>query len=191
MLLGITSCGTRETVVGQKSIYELLLNYLQVVEDSNSDWQTVKTVTTPLVESLCDSLSDEDDRGRRLSLQGIAYETILATIRKYYEVQGINGTEDDAGLDKIVGRLGDAIFQWFYDDNEEYPNIWRDHFYVSDKEAEYPIDGYFHLAVLLPTKDNPQPSVHIYYPETAEGNPRIMFRDFDEDGKEVKGRGRG
>ena len=119
-----------------------------------------------------------------MSSQRIAYETILATIDKYFEIQCVDGIEDDAGVDELVSRLGDAIFQWFSDNNEKYPNLWRDHFYVSDKEAENPIDGYFHLAVLLPTKENPQPSLHIIYPDAAEGCPMIEFRDFDEEGEE-------
>ena len=173
----------------QKSIYVQLLDFLLVVQDSTSNWQTVKTVILPMVESLCDALSEEDNRGRRLSLQGIAYQIIMATIKKYHETQGIDGTEDDAGVDKIVSRLSDAIFLWFFDSHEEKPNLWRDHKYVSNNKSGNLIDGYFHLSVNLPTVEELEPNLHIIYPETAERNPFIMFRDFNEDGTEGIERG--
>ena len=187
LLLSATSCETRGKIIDQKSIDELLLDYIHVVQDSSSTWPMVEKAAVQLADHLYDALCDEDNLDRRVSSQAIAYETMVTAINKYYEFHDTGG-EDKTRLDCFVGLLGDAIFHWFYDNNENYPNLWRDHYYVSDKEAENPIDGYFHLAVLLPTKDNPQPSLHIYYPETAEGNPMIMFRDFDEDGKEVKGR---
>ena len=173
----------------QKSIYEHLLDFLLVVQDSTSNWQTVKTVILPMVESLCDALSEENDRGRRLSLQGIAYQIIMATIKKYHETQGIDGTEDDAGVDKIVSRLSDAIFRWFFDSNEEHPSLWRDDTMIPDKKTGKRIEGYLHFSVLLPTKDKPEPSLYITYPETAEGHPIILFRDFNKDGTERIERG--
>ena len=162
LLLSATSCETRGKSIDPKSIDELLLDYIHVVEDSSSTWPMVEKAAVQLADYLYDALGDEDNLDRRVSSQAIAYETMVTAINKYYEFHDTGG-EDKTRLDCFVGLLGDAIFQWFYDNNEEYPNLWRDHYYVSDKEAENPIDGYYH-----------------------EGNPMIMFRDFDEDGKEVK-----
>ena len=188
LLLGVTSCGARGTINDQKSIDELLLDYIQVVQDSSSTWPMVEAAAVQLADYLYDALGDEDDQDLRVCSQAIAYETMVTAINKYYELHDTDG-KDRTRLDCFVSLLGDAIFQWFYDNNEEYPNLWRDHFYVSNKESGNLIDGYFHLAVLLPTKDNPQPSLHIFYPDAAEACPMIVFRDFDEDGKEDTGRG--
>ncbi len=56
-------------------------------------------------------------------------------------------------------------------------NIWRDHYYVSNKNAEEPSNGFFHIMVSVPTPAQPAPNLYIYYPESAEGRPAITFRE--------------
>ena len=187
--LCVVSCGTRRTttdnnaVMSRDSFGELMQDLITVLGDSTSTWQSVEEATTPLALRLVEALGDEDDLGRRMSSQEIAYETIVAVIDKYHETQAAVG-DDDPGVDKLVSMLDDAIFQWFLDDSGEYPQIWRDHYYVSNKEGENPVADYFHLSVLLPTKEHPEPTLHIFYPETAERDPVIVFRDLGEDGPE-------
>jgi len=68
---------------------------------------------------------------------------------------------------------------WFYSEDDILPCIWRDHYYTCNQNADNPVDGYFHIMITLPTEEDPAPSLQIFYPMAAEGNPYIMFAGLD------------
>ncbi len=67
---------------------------------------------------------------------------------------------------------------WFSSADEQLPHIWRDHYYVCHQHAEEPTDGFFHLMVTIPTEDQPDPTLRIFYPDSAEDSPIIIFTKY-------------
>lgn len=55
-------------------------------------------------------------------------------------------------MNNMASRLLDAAGQWFYSEEEGIPCIWQDLYYISHKNTDNPINGFFHIMVLLPRK---------------------------------------
>ena len=174
------SCGqTQKKVESTTSLSDLHKSFVEVILDSTSSWQMVNAIALPFVDSLCIAVSDENSLERRLFGQEWGYMTIGLITEKYSQLfrSGNEVSQDDYAL--ILDRLSDAVSSWFYSDDDILPCIWRDHYYTSNQKADNPVDGYFHIMITLPTEEDPAPSLQIFYPMAAEGNPYIMFAGLD------------
>ena len=180
-LFSVILCGPKKQKQDNLSMKELTKEALTTLSDSTSSWQQVVRYVEPFVDSLVDAATDEDDLSRRMTGQKLGYAFMDMMIDKYSDLQSANKDVSKSEMNSIVESLKGAICCWFFDDSSEAPHLWRDHYYVSNKAAESPIDGYFHLMVTVPTKENPEPELHIFYPEMAEDMPLIIFKDNEDE----------
>ena len=138
-----------------------------------------------LLSLLCIAALDENSLGRRLYGQEWGYMTIGLITEKYSQLFGAGNEVSQNEYALILDRLSDAVSSWFYSDDDILPCIWRDHFYTSNQNSENPVDGYFHIMITLPTEEDPSPSLQIFYPEAAEGDPFLDFSQYiNPDGAE-------
>lgn len=186
LLLCAFSCGqTQKTVDNTASLSDLHKSFVEVILDSTSSWQTVNAAALPFVDSLCIAALDENSLGRRLYGQEWGYMTIGLITEKYSQLFASGNDESQNEYALILDRLSDAVSSWFYSEDDILPCIWRDHYYTSNQNADNPVDGYFHIMITLPTEEDPSPSIQIFYPEAAEGDPFLVFSQYiNPDGAE-------
>ena len=182
----VFSCSqTRRTVENTTPLSDLHKSFVEVILDSTSSWQMVNATTLPFVDSLCIAALDENSLGRRLYGQEWGYMTIGLITEKYSQLFGSGNEVSQNEYALIIDRLSDAASSWFYSDDDILPCIWRDHYYTCYHHAENPVDGYFHIMITLPTEEDPSPSLQIFYPDAAEGDPYLVFSQYiNPDGAE-------
>lgn len=179
LLFTALSCGqTQRKIENTIPLSDLHRSFVEVILDSTSSWQAVNSIALPFVDSLCIAASDENSLERRLFGQEWGYMTIGLITEKYSRLfrSGNEVSQNDYTL--ILERLSDALSSWFYSDDDILPCIWRDHYYTCNQNAENPVDGYFHIMITLPTEEDPSPSLQIFYPEAAEGDPFLVFSQY-------------
>lgn len=177
----LPSCKNRSNNNNQISslseLFELGTAADALLTDSTSSWQQIKDASLQLADAIVDAASDEFDLKKRMAGQEYGYAFMVSVVDKYMELKASGQAIPDEEINSIINPIQGAISCWFYEPNEEMPHLWKDHFYVSNKTADKPVKGYFHIMLTLPTKDEPEPSLHIFYPESAESSPALIFRD--------------
>ena len=176
-LLTVLSCGNAQKKGGNNNLFEMMQVLSVVTVDSLSTWQDVMNATTPVIDSIILDATDEVDLKKRMLGQELGYLVMEAITDKYLDLKAHGESASSEELDRIVSDLQGALCCWFYSEDERLPHIWRDHYYVSNKNAEEPSNGFFHIMVSVPTPAQPAPNLYIYYPESAEGRPAIIFRE--------------
>jgi hypothetical protein len=176
------SCGQITKKMATQTRDQLHREFLDVMLDSTDSWKQVTDVVYPFVDSLCAAAVDETSLGNRMYGQEWGYVTIEALSEKYVELKDAGKTPDYDDVSKILEQIAGAMMLWFYTPDKQVPNIWRDHYYVCHQHSEEPTNGYFHLMVTLPTEDDPEPTLRIFYPDSAEGSPMIVFSKYKEGG---------
>lgn len=176
-LLTVLSCGNAQKKGGNNNLFEMMQVLSVVTADSLSTWQDVMNATTPVIDSIILDATDEVDLKKRMLGQELGYLVMEAITDKYLDLKAHGESASSEELDRIVSDLQGALCCWFYSEDERLPHIWRDHYYVSNKNAEEPSNVFFHIMVSVPTPAQPAPNLYIYYPESAEGRPAIIFRE--------------
>lgn len=176
-LLTVLSCGNAQKKGGNNNLFEMMQVLSVVTADSLSTWQDVMNATTPVIDSIILDATDEVDLKKRMLGQELGYLVMEAITDKSLDLKAHGESASSEELDRIVSDLQGALCCWFYSEDERLPHIWRDHYYVSNKNAEEPSNGFFHIMVSVPTPAQPAPNLYIYYPESAEGRPAIIFRE--------------
>ncbi len=176
-LLTVLSCGNAQKKGGNNNLFEMMQVLSVVTADSLSTWQDVMNATTPVIDSIILDATDEIDLKKRMLGQELGYLVMEAITDNYLDLKAHGESASSEELDRIVSDLQGALCCWFYSEDERLPHIWRDHYYVSNKNAEEPSNGFFHIMVSVPTPAQPAPNLYIYYPESAEGRPAIIFRE--------------
>ena len=172
------SCGQNTKKKAAQTRDQLHQEFLGVMLDSTASWKQVTDVVYPFVDSLCAAASDEISLENRMYGQEWGYVTIEALSEKYVELKDDGKTPDYDDVSKILEQIAGAMMLWFYTPDEQVPNIWRDHYYVCHQHSEAPTNGFFHLMVTVPTEDQPKPTLRIFYPDSAEGSPMIVFSKY-------------
>lgn len=168
-----------------KPLPDVRKTFVETAVDSTSSWQRVYTAVLPFVDSLCSASADESSLQRRLWGQEWCYMTIGLLSDKYSQLVNAGEEVSSDEFARILERLSEALSLWFYSDDDILPCIWRDHYYTCNQKSDNPVDGYFHIMITLPTEENPLPSLQIFYPEAAEGDPYLIFSQYiNPDGTE-------
>lgn len=176
------SCGQSPKKTGPSTLEQLHHKFIDVMLDSTVSWKRVIDVVKPFVDSICVSATDEESIKNRMFAQEWGYVTIGALSDKYIELKDAGKEVSADELSTILDRLADAMMLWFYSPDEPLPHLWRDHYYACHQHAEEPTNGFFHLMVILPTEDQPEPTLRIFYPDSAEGAPMMVFSKYIEGG---------
>lgn len=180
-----SACGFHQS----RSIYSVdsfdekkakMIPTLEMLLDSTSTLVQIREAIVPIIDRLWEESGDLDDLNKRLSAQKESLIYIDA-LTIWYETQLVKGHNIPAeSINEILDPLTIIGCQWFCDPDGEYPYIWRELYYSSNRESENPIDGYFKIMVILPDANNPAPSVHIFFPMMAESAPRLYFCNYSD-----------
>ena len=160
--------------------------FLDVVLDSTATWAQINEAATAFVASLVIIAADESNGKNRLAAQQWGYMTIELLYETYDEMKEAGKDVNYDNIPPLLERINDAASISFYTEDEQLPHIWRDHYYVCHQQAENPINGFFHIMVTMPTKERPEPSLEIFYPDAADDVPVLIFSKYlkDEGGEE-------
>ncbi len=159
--------------------YSNLFSHLQLAyADSTLRAADFKNAIAPYLDTLVSLSGDQQNLKNRLVAQQVAYYAIDMLYDRF-------GSEDadDADLktlDSMMSPLLEALGKWFYEVEDGIPVLWHDMYYLADKESDNPINGYFHIMVLLPTEDHPEAELDVFFPDNAEGLPYMIFTKFVE-----------
>lgn len=177
LLIILWSCGNTKGLKAYGSLNTLYKDFISVMLDSTSSWKQVIDVVYPFTDSVCVAAVDESSLRNRMFGQEWGYTIIEALTEKYEELEEIGKEVNYDDLSKVLRKISDAATAWFYAPNEELPHIWRDHYYVSNKSAKEPVNGFLHIMVTMPSEEHPEPTLQIFYPESAGSHPAIIFRE--------------
>jgi len=177
----VLSCSNAQKKGRNVNLSEMIQVLSDVTADSLSTWQDVMNATTPVLDSIILDATDDVNLKKRMLGQQLGYLVMEAITDKYLDLEERGGSASSEELDRIVSTIQEALCCWFYSEDERLPHIWRDHYYVSNKNAEEASNGFFHIMVSIPAPEQPQPNLYIYYPESAEGRPAIIFREHLDD----------
>ena len=176
------SCGQTTKKASPKTLDQLHREFVDVMLDSTASWKQVTDVVYPFADSVCVAAADEVSLKNRMFGQEWGYMTIELMSEKYAELNDAGKDADYDDVTKILGQIADGMMLWFYSEDEQLPHLWRDHYYVCHQHSEEPTNGFFHLMVTVPTEERPEPTLRIFYPDSAEGSPFIVFTKYKEDG---------
>lgn len=176
------SCGQTSNKTESMSRVQLHKEFVEVMLDSTASWKQVTDAVKPFVDSICVAAADEESIKNRMFAQEWGYVTIGALSDKYIELKDAGKDVSADELSTILDRLANAMMLWFYSPDEPLPHLWRDHYYACHQHAEEPTNGFFHLMVILPTEDQPEPTLRIFYPDSAEDAPMMVFSKYIEGG---------
>ena len=185
--LAFFSCGQHHRQKGESTYKPTFQKaFLDVILDSTSTWSQINEAATVFVDSLVIIAADETNGNNRLAAQQWGYMTIELISEKYAEMKEAGKQVNYDDIPPLLDRLSDAASIWFYTEDEQLPHIWRDHYYVCHQEAENPINGFFHIMATVPTKERPEPSLEIFYPDAADDVPVLIFSKYlkEEGGEE-------
>ena len=177
----LTACSNRNVNPDYSSWSSIKHEFLKVMRDTSVTWQQVEDISLLVADSLKALSSDPDDLESRISAQKWAY-VAFDLLNEKYEKMVSSGkdvkAEDVLNLQDVIHS---ATINWFYTEEYGLPLFWRDHFYLSYQESENPQEGYFHIIVSLPTEENPAPGIHIFFPDSAESHPYVIFCETVDD----------
>ena len=170
-------CGQTTKKNTSKTLDQLHHTFVDVMLDSTASWNQIVDAVYPFADSLCVAATDENSLRNRMYGQEWGYMTIELLCESFTDLADAGKEVNNDDLETVVSKITKATTKWFYSPDEQLPHIWRDHYYVSNKSAEHPTDGFFHLMVTLPTQERPKPTLQIFYPDCAVGRPAIIFRE--------------
>lgn len=185
--IALFSCGQQYRQKGENASKPTFQKaFFDVILDSTSSWPQINEAATAFVDSLVIIAADETNGNNRLAAQQWGYMTIELISEKYSEMKEAGKDVNYDDIPPLLDRISDAASIWFYTEDEQLPHIWRDHYFVCHQEAENPINGFFHIMVTVPTKERPEPSLEIFYPDAADDVPVLIFSKYlkDEGGEE-------
>ena len=158
----------------------IMVSTLEMLQDSTSTLEQVQEAFSPIIDRLWEESGDLGDLNKRLSAQKESLIYIYA-LASWFDTQlGMGNNVTAKSINEILDPLTIIGSQWFCDPDGEYPYIWREMYYSSNRESENPIDGYFKIMVILPDENDPSPSAHIFFPMMAENSPRLYFSNYSD-----------
>ena len=163
-----------------ESLRNLAARMQDFFDDPSLGFRELMQALAPCFDSLRVLVRDEDNPGLRISAQLLSYRAI-ALLEDRCEME----ETDEADVnekDNMASRLVAAIRQWYYSEVDGLPVIWQDMCYVSKKETDDPIDGFFHFMVILPSEDRPEAKLKVFFPDNAVSHPQMIFFNYDDDG---------
>lgn len=182
IVISIASCLHPTKKTEYKSFEDVVKAFEDVINDSTATWNQVIKVATVYMDSISVYTSDENNLKHRILGQDNGYILIDLLGDKYKEMVAAGKEANYDDIPPLLERLYDIEGVWFFSEDEQVPHLWRDHYYVSHKDSENPVHGYFHIMVTLPCETLPEPTVQIFYPDDADKEPIISFCKYLPDG---------
>ena len=175
IVICLVSCNSRHKTNQFKSYKEVVNAFEDVINDTTATWEQVIKMASIYMDSISVYTSDENNLKHRLLGQDNGFIVIGLLNDKFEEMVDAGKEADYDDILTLLDRFYDIEGVWFYSDDELVPHIWRDHHYISHKDSDNPIHGYFHIMVTFPCEAYPEPTVQIFYPDDADKEPIIGF----------------
>ena len=178
LLILPVSCGrkARQAASGTRapaSCFEVLL-------DSTSTFQQVRAAVLPWADSLRRAAADTVSLQTRMTAQQYAYVTIEMLAAKIGRLGKAGEDIPYEEFNDMMNPLLEAVNLWLYTTEDGLTSVWRDMYYASDQSAGSPVESYFHIMVVLPDDVDSEPELHIFFPESAQENPGLLFRKYKD-----------
>lgn len=178
LLILPVSCGrkARQAASGTRapaSCFEVLL-------DSTSTFQQVRAAVLPWADSLRRAAADTVSLQTRMTAQQYAYVTIEMLAAKIGRLGKAGEDIPYEEFNDMMNPLLEAVNLWLYTTEDGLTSVWRDMYYASDQSAGNPLESYFHIMVVLPDDVDSEPELHIFFPESAQENPGLLFRKYKD-----------
>lgn len=169
------SCGdTHQSSKINSTSVKTPASFFDIITDTASTRTQILESATEFIDSISLWARDEHNLKNRIAAQQLGYMTIDALLEISSGNKGIQ-IED---ISPLFNRIIDALDTWLVSNDNRLPHLWKDLYYVSHKSSENPTEGYFHIMVTLPTKERPDPTLEIFYPEGAIDKPVVVFSKF-------------
>ena len=179
IILSIHSCGQSQGTISSTTLS--INDTFDVMLDSTSSWQQVVEATSSLIDSLSLIADDQTSLRNRMAAQQWGYMAIELLEERYSEIKESGKEVNYDDIPPLFDRIYDVLNVWFFENDEQVPHIWRDLFYVCHQRSENPIYGYFHIMVTLPNDLLPESTLQVFFPESAEDDPILVFSKYIED----------
>ena len=178
LLILPVSCGrkARQAASGTRapaSCFEVLL-------DSTSTFQQVRAAVLPWADSLRRAAADTVSLQTRMTAQQYAYVTIEMLAAKIGRLGKAGEDIPYEEFNDMMNPLLEAVNLQLYTTEDGLTSVWRDMYYASDQSAGSPVESYFHIMVVLPDDVDSEPELHIFFPESAQENPGLLFRKYKD-----------
>lgn len=185
VLLVLISCscnGYSQAKNHVKSFKDIQEEVVNVLFDSTTTAKQLKCVMAQYGDYLMAAATDPDDINMRLDAQRRSLFTIQLLFEKFAQMDSLGTAISSRQMGACLLPLLNASNQWGAAELESGPAIFHEFYYNSYQHSENSTPGYFQIIVYLPTKQCPEPAVSIFYPQTAESDPIIIFTEHkDED----------
>ena len=169
------SCSQPQNKSFYGSYQELIDAFESLAYEPNTTWDEVVSFADVFTDTLATRANDIEDLSNRIVAQENGYMLISFITDKYEELKSSGKEVNYDDVTRILDKIVEIESIWFYDDDDQLPHIWRDHYYVSHQDTECEVPGYFHIMVSLPCEMLPEPTLRVFYPDSAEGDPFIIF----------------
>ena len=172
------SCSQPQNKSFYGSYQELIDAFESLAYAPNTTWDEVVSFADVFTDTLATRANDIEDLSNRIVAQENGYMLISFITDKYEELKSSGKEVNYDDVTRILDKIVEIESIWFYDDDDQLPHIWRDHYYVSHQDTECEVPGFFHIMVSLPCERLPEPMLRVFYPESAEGDPFIIFSKY-------------
>lgn len=168
------SCGDTHQKINKNNSAKTPAYYFDIITDTTSTRTQILESATEFIDSISLWARDEHNLKNRIAAQQFGYMTIDALLEISYENKRVQ--IDD--ISPLFNRIIEALDVWLVSNDNQLPHLWKDLYYVSHKASDNPTEGYFHIMVTIPTKERPDPTLEIFYPEGAVDKPVVVFSKF-------------
>ena len=151
----------------------------EVLLDTTSTFQQVREAVLPWADSLRKAAADTVSLQTRMTAQQYAYVTIDLLASKISRLGNAGEDIPYEEFNEMMNPLLEAANQWLYTTEDGLTSIWRDMYYASENTGS-PVESYFHIMVVLPDEPDAGPELHIFFPDSAQGNPGLLFRKYKD-----------
>lgn len=163
------------------SFQRISLNIEKAFNGGTLNTEKLIAAIAPSIDSIIKWANDQEDLDNRLNAQALAYQTFNMVGEKLAS-DNADKLDITAVEETVISPLLNAIEQWYFDIEKEegIPYLWRDLFYISDKETQQPSDGFFHIMVLPYFTDSDEAGLQVFFPESAEIAQFLAFSKDDD-----------
>ena len=161
------------------SYERLAAGILDIMNDRSLSADALVEALSPYMDSIVAMANDSESLGNRMASQILAHQMVNQMTENYFLADDSDDSVIKALDDVILPPILDVLGKWFIDIDDETHVLWSDKLYISDKQSDEPINGYFHIMVLMKVEDDDVPELDIFFPDCAVSLPVLAFAKDD------------
>ena len=161
------------------SYWRLATEIEDIMNDRSLSADALVKALSPYMDSIVVMANDSESMGNRMASQFLASQMVNLMTENYFLADDTDDSVIKALDDVILPPILDVLGKWFIDIDDETHVLWSDKLYISDKQSDEPINGYFHIMVLMKVEDDDVPELDIFFPDCAVSLPVLAFAKDD------------